>query len=166
MSQDGGDTDAQGVGATDVPGRRWHVLPQARDDGQARAARGLLFECSPALLGQGEGGCSGQTEGDREHREGEDLPPERHQQGHHEGGEQGGDASESCRRAVGYSSGPIAYSAPQAPRLKKLRAQPETMIIASVSARPKAVAATAEPARNTVSVQRRPITSINQAETA
>src|SRR5699024_7458285 len=75
MSQDGGDTDAQGVGATDVPGRRWHVLPQARDDGQARAARGLLFECSPALLGQGEGGCSGQTEGDREHREGEDLPP-------------------------------------------------------------------------------------------
>src|SRR5690625_7604895 len=59
------------------------------------------------------------------------------------------------RTAVGYSSGPIAYSAPQAPRLKKLRAQPETMIIASVSARPKAVAATAEPARNTVSVQRR-----------
>lgn len=69
------------------------------------------------------------------------------------------------RRCVGYSSGPIAYSAPHAPRLKKLKAQPAAMICHSALLAPYSPAANAEPTRNVASVLRRPHFSMRNAET-
>ena len=70
------------------------------------------------------------------------------------------------RSDVGYSSGPMAYSAPHAPRLKNDRAHPAAMIVPSVPATAKPSAERADPARNSARVRRRPMTSINQAATA
>src|SRR5699024_9216043 len=70
------------------------------------------------------------------------------------------------RVGVGYSSGPIAYSAPQAPRLKNDSAMPAAMMVAGVGARPNSPAATAEPRGKAASGARRPHTSMSQAATA
>lgn len=69
------------------------------------------------------------------------------------------------RTGVGYSSGPIAYRAPQAPRLKNDNAMPAATIVDGVSASPNNPAETADPARKTPSVRRRPHTSISHAAT-
>ncbi len=71
-----------------------------------------------------------------------------------------------ARSEVGYISGVTAYSAPHAPRLKNDSAMPVAMIIPSPDAVPKSTADTAEPARKTDSVSRRPHTSMSQAATA
>src|SRR5690606_25923996 len=69
------------------------------------------------------------------------------------------------RVAVGYDSGVIAYSAPQAPRLKNDRASPKPMIAGSPGTVPKRTADTADPVRKTASVVRRPHTSMSHAAT-